>query len=268
MEIGMGDKIRQLRKNKHMTQEQLAERVGISFQAISKWENNIALPEIVMLPKLAKIFGVSIDEFFSYSQEQMHQDIQRYVDEAYLMRETDPERGRRILEEGLRLYPDNDILLCNLLYCLNYSKDPDETIKAASKLIDKTELMDLRYDALRFLAYAYKAKGDEKSAMAALDQIPEIYFSKLSEMAFVLSGKEKLEAATKQKWVSVETLIQMMWKIAECHEENGELEQAAAETACALELLRVINNPYLHNYEGFLTKKLHQLQEMKHEESV
>lgn len=258
MEFGIGDKIRQLRRNKRMTQEQLAERVGISFQAISKWENNIALPDITMLPKLAMVFGVSIDEFFSYSQEQMHQDIQRYVDAAYQYRETEPERGRQILEEGLKLYPDNDILLCNLLYCLNYNKDPNETITVASKLIDKTELMGLRYDALRFLAYAYKTKGDEKSAMAALDQIPEIYFSKLSEMAFVLSGKEKLEAATKQKWVSIETLIQMMWKIAECYEADGNLEQAAAETECALSILHVIDNPYLQNYEEFLSHKLGQ----------
>lgn len=261
MEIGIGDKIRQLRKKNRMTQEQLADMVGISFQAISKWENNIALPDITMLPKLARIFGISIDEFFSYHQEEIQKNIQSYVDAAYRVRETDPEQGKQILEEGLREYPENDILLCNLLYCLNYQENPDETILVAGKVIDKTELADLRYDALRFLAYAYKAKGDEKSAMAALDRIPELPFSKLSEMAFVLSGKPRYEAASKQKWVAFETLLQMMSKLSESYEEEGNCEAAIEELKCALGFLHVVRDPYFDNYEQFFRNQLERLKE-------
>lgn len=69
-------------------------------------------------------------------------------------------------------------MLSNLLYVLNYFEDPDETIAVAGKLIDKTAESEIKYDALRFLAYAYKAKGDLKSTAAAINQIPEIYFTK------------------------------------------------------------------------------------------
>ena len=72
----------------------------------------------------------------------------------------------------------------------------------------------MKYDALRFLAYAYKAKGDLESAEAAIEQIPEIYFTKLTEKAYLLSGKAKFEAAEKQKWISFENLLQMMWKLS------------------------------------------------------
>lgn len=66
MENGyLGNKIHELRKSKGMTQDQLAEKLGISFQAVSKWENGIAYPDITMLPELSKIFDVKIDVFFN-----------------------------------------------------------------------------------------------------------------------------------------------------------------------------------------------------------
>ena len=62
MEIG--SKIKQLRYKCGLTQEQLASRLGISAQSVSKWENAVAMPDITLLPMLAEVFGVSIDELF------------------------------------------------------------------------------------------------------------------------------------------------------------------------------------------------------------
>ena len=263
MELQIGNRIRELRKASGMTQEQLAELIGISFQAVSKWENNIALPDISLVPTLARIFGVTTDEIFAYNLTETHEEIERYVDEAAKLRESDPAEGRRILEEGLRKYPDNDILLNNLLYVLDYSKNPDETIRTASRLIDKTTESDIRYDALRFLAYAYRAKGDTDSAVKALEQIPEIYFSKLSEMAFTLSGKAKFAAAEKQKWLSFETLLQMMQKIAECYKDEGNSADAAAEIERALALIAAMDGEEkirnFSNYADYFEKELRRI---------
>ena len=237
MDILIGKRIKDLRKERHMTQEKLAELIGISFQAVSKWENNIALPDITLVPKLAQIFGVSIDELFSYNQKEIRAEIERYVIDARKYIENDHEKGRAILEEALKKYPENDILLDNLLYFLNYSTDPDETIRIANKLIERTTDNSIRYDALRFLAYAYHAKGDTDSAVAALDQLPQIYFTKFSETAFVLSGRPMYEAAEQQKWISFEILLQMMSKIAEFYESEGEAEKAVAELEKAVMLI-------------------------------
>lgn len=183
--------------------------------------------------------------------------------ESYKLRETNPEEGRRILEEGLKKYPENDILLNNLLYVIDYNKKPDETIALASKLIDKTNNSEVKYDALRFLAYAYNAKGDTESAVAALEQVPEIYFTKLSEMAFVLDGKPKYEAAEKQKWISFETLIQMMWKIAEYYLNEAEKEKAIEETERALKLIAAMNGEEkicrFDNYVVFFNNKIEEM---------
>lgn len=62
----IGKNIKRLRQNKGVTQEQLAEAVHLSAQAVSKWENDTALPDITVLPLLADYFGVTIDEIMDY----------------------------------------------------------------------------------------------------------------------------------------------------------------------------------------------------------
>ena len=65
METTLGKKIAQLRRGKAITQDDLAAQLGVSSQAVSKWENDLSCPDIMLLPYLAEIFQVSIDELFS-----------------------------------------------------------------------------------------------------------------------------------------------------------------------------------------------------------
>lgn len=61
-ESTLGKRISYHRKHLSLTQEQLAERVGVSAQAVSKWENDLSCPDINLLPQLADIFGITVDE--------------------------------------------------------------------------------------------------------------------------------------------------------------------------------------------------------------
>ncbi len=61
----LADNITFYRKKKGLTQEALAKKIGISFQAVSKWENEQSCPDILMLPLLAEIFEIPIGAFFS-----------------------------------------------------------------------------------------------------------------------------------------------------------------------------------------------------------
>ena len=67
MEIGK--KIKELRKSRGITQKQLAEQLSVSVQAVSKWENKIALPDITLVPALAKFFGVNTDYLLDCNEE-------------------------------------------------------------------------------------------------------------------------------------------------------------------------------------------------------
>ncbi len=57
----LGQKIGSLRREKEWTQEELAEKLGVSAQAVSKWENDVSCPDIMLLPEISKLFGVTVD---------------------------------------------------------------------------------------------------------------------------------------------------------------------------------------------------------------
>ena len=69
MEMTIGKRIAALRREKNLKQDDLAQMLEVSPQAVSKWENDQTCPDISLLPNLAKILGVSIDELLSGKQE-------------------------------------------------------------------------------------------------------------------------------------------------------------------------------------------------------
>lgn len=62
----LGNKIRTLRRNKNITQEELAQQLSVTSQAVSKWERSLASPDISILPVIARYFGITMDELFNY----------------------------------------------------------------------------------------------------------------------------------------------------------------------------------------------------------
>lgn len=229
----IGEQIRALRKSRSMTQEQLAALLGLAPQSVSKWENQLTAPDITLLPVLAGVFGVSIDELFGYNQRETERAVMAICEESWKYRETDRLKSREVLQEGLKRFPGNAVLLNNYLYTLDFETENDEIIRAATSLVEAVEGEprndDVRYDALRFLAGAYGRKGEVDFARATIERIPECYFTKLSVAAETLSGEEKREAASAQKWICVEMLVDMMRELSIYYAAEGQQEKARAE---------------------------------------
>jgi transcriptional regulator with XRE-family HTH domain len=61
----LGGKIAELRRNIGLTQDEMSEELGVTPQAVSKWENDISCPDIMLLPKLARLLGTTVDELLS-----------------------------------------------------------------------------------------------------------------------------------------------------------------------------------------------------------
>ena len=106
MDLNLGSVIKQLRAEQSVTQDELAEYLGISYQAVSKWETGTSLPDITLLPKLAAFFGVRIDELFSVD----HEDELERID-ALLQKESMTDQNysyaKRILDGILRENPED-----------------------------------------------------------------------------------------------------------------------------------------------------------------
>lgn len=81
MNIYLGENIKRLRREKDITQETLAEFLGVTFQSISKWEREESHPDITLLPAIAGFFNVSIDELMGVNKAQDEEEIKRLLQE-------------------------------------------------------------------------------------------------------------------------------------------------------------------------------------------
>ena len=73
MKLNLGENIRTCRRQMDLTQEQLAERLGVSFQSVSRWENGSTYPDMELLPVLAGVFGVTVDHLLGCTEEMKQQ---------------------------------------------------------------------------------------------------------------------------------------------------------------------------------------------------
>ena len=237
----LGTQIRALRRARSMTQEQLAERLRVSAQAVSKWENCLCAPDVSLLPGLASVFGVSMDELFGYDPSGTEEAVMGVCRESWKYRESDRAKSQDILRRGLARWPGNAILLNNYLYTLDEETENDDIISAASSLIESVESQprydDVRLDALRFLAGAYARKGETDFARATLERIPEIYFTKLSVAAQLMRGEDKYRAANAQKWVSLETLVEMLTELAAYYDGEDQQDKAREQREKAVQVI-------------------------------
>lgn len=76
--LKIGENIKELRKAQDVTQEKLADYLNISYQAVSKWENGLALPDITLLPQLANFFGVTADELLGVTKPEQSEELTQY----------------------------------------------------------------------------------------------------------------------------------------------------------------------------------------------
>lgn len=130
--MNLGNKIRELRRARNLTQEQLAASLNISPQAVSKWEMGASYPDMTMIPVIAGLFRVSLDELFDFDVE----DIDKKIEEIRLEKNkyfwSNFEKAEEILLDGLAKYPASVLLKTELfeLYAYNVDRGDDIVNKA------------------------------------------------------------------------------------------------------------------------------------------
>ncbi|MBQ4607579.1 MAG: helix-turn-helix domain-containing protein, partial [Clostridia bacterium] len=128
MKLQIGETIRQLRLRDGRTQEDLAEALGISPQAVSRWEKGGAYPDMEAVPAIANYFGVTIDMLFGYEGDR-DQKIDALTERIYAMnwenngRDVSMDACIQLARESLAEYPGNEKLmlaLASVLYNAGY----------------------------------------------------------------------------------------------------------------------------------------------------
>ena len=246
--IKLGEKIKTLRKQKNISQEIFANYLGVSFQAVSKWENGNTMPDVTMIPAIASFFGVSTDELFDFNLYEIEKKIDAIVEEHWKYRDEDKTKAEQILRNGLKKYPGNEVLLNCLIGIISELGKNDEAIAIGKALVESTKCDEIRLDAYRIMAEAYKAKGEYELAKEAIEHIPEIYFSNLYIKAYLLEGEEKLEAAVKEASLCFEHLIWMLEILGDIYLESGDTEKAKIQFTQAMNVLKAFENDFATKY--------------------
>lgn len=206
--MALAENIKALRKKKGMTQEELAENLHISAQAVSKWETGQSCPDVDMLPKLAIIFDTSLDNLFDFDHRKIEAEVDALVTESVPLRK-EPAKAEAFYREALRKYPGNEVLLNCLLMVIDEERT-DERIRIAEQLIEATKDDTIKYDALRLLAQTYHRLGQHAMAAHYLSQIPELYFLKTEIAAVILDGNEQQNAIAKTEKTCFGILLAML----------------------------------------------------------
>ena len=119
MKITIGEKIKEFRLQNGQKQDNLAAAVGVTAQAVSRWESGGSYPDLELIPSIANYFGVSIDELFGYQndRDKKVEKIIQKVDAFHIKGRSDDEwvdECLSILREGLAEFPRNERLMITL----------------------------------------------------------------------------------------------------------------------------------------------------------
>ena len=226
MTMKIGEKIRYLRKRGNLSQEMLAQVLGVTFQAVSKWETGAALPDLSLIPAIASFFQVSIDELFDFNTFENEKTIDEICREAARYRLDDPLRAEALLRDGLKRFPADEKMLTVLVYVLWAIPGRDKDLMDTCRLlISRATNEGVRCDVLRIMAEVCHRSGNESEIPGILDQIPEFYFTKTECIARLASGQESLDAARFQMNLSGKSLMEMLRIMAERYADLGDWEK-------------------------------------------
>ena len=201
MEMNIGTNIKRLRVAKGLTQEQLANLLGVSTAAVCKWEARNTYPDITLLFPLAGLFGVSVDDLMGYDEARAKAEIDSILAEYLTLgRNGDFAAREKLIKRARRKYPhDFRIMNAYMWHIAGGSADNDPAVLFQSKaeltqmcdcIIDGCIVDSLRASALNLKAKLLHAEGRTDEAMKLLETLPELPSSQFIEQLFAKETPE------------------------------------------------------------------------------
>ena len=192
MSIKIGKNIKTLRKNKDISQEVLAERLGVTFQAISRWEREEGYPDITLLPSIANFFQITVDELLGTSEETEEQEVEKIITKCcYYDTHYNGKDMQELIEESLKKYPGNFTLMSWYVYAFQ-RKNPIKAIETGNYILENCVEAEIRNWTNRNIVYAYKNSGNLEKAIEMAKKLPSYYDTSQDVLRACLTGKEKL----------------------------------------------------------------------------
>lgn len=210
MQLLIHEKLKQYRLKLGFTQEEIAVHLGVSCQAVSKWERNEGYPDITMLPALANYFGITVDELIGMEElaaKTQYNTINHTWEETHKKaKETQDDALHRqniaLMRNALKRYPNDALLLVQLSTSLErLGGTPEE--KAANlkesillqEQILRGEDSQVRSATLYNICFSYEKSGAHEKALAAAAKLPNLFKARENALVSLTDGAEKREIA-------------------------------------------------------------------------
>lgn len=178
--MDLGNNIKSLRTKKKMTQEELAELLGTTSKSVSRWEQSLTYSYISLLPFIANIIEVTVDELLgveSIKQDEYVNELKKQADQ-YAMN-NDYENELKLWEEAYKKLPNNDevkICLISVMNTINIItnevKYSIEIVKLAESILDKSTNNIIRINATQYLVDLYSQMDNIEIAERYCKQLP------------------------------------------------------------------------------------------------
>lgn len=216
MNLLIGENIKRMRRERDLTQEEIATHLGISFQSISKWERGDGYPDITMLPSLANYFGISIDELLGMSEiakNNQYCEINRIWDENN--KKGLHQENVALMRQSLKTFPNNSLLLVQLSTSLEKLDGTNEeklqhlreSIAVQEQILRYGEDSEVRGATLYNICFTYWKVGEYDKALEQARKLPNLYKARENALVYFLRGEEKHKVAK-------EALTPIAWVIA------------------------------------------------------
>jgi len=234
----IGEKIKNLRKKSNVTQEKFAEYLGITFQAVSRWESGICYPDLEMLPAIANYFNVTTDELLGVDISKNKEKIKNIGDLIHKkLREsfTDDDvidDAIKICRDAIAEFPNNYYLLSWLANCLGsksarnvFSDEEKEKCKREIISIREHILEDCTDDRYRLpsltqLIYAYNSIGNKEKALELAKNLPTSHETSDNVLWTILDGDEKLKKGVEDILILTYSIEQRIEILAGMESDN------------------------------------------------
>ena len=227
--MSIGSNIKRLRQEKDLTQEQLAEYLGITSRAVSQWECNRTAPDISQLPVLCHIFDVSSDTLLGIDIEKNNEEINRYMDKATKeLSRGNFEYCAAILREALRKFPKSYAIMIELAHAIicanvnNCMEDYNEVFALCNRVLGECTDSIRRYEALQTLARAYGRAGRQEEMRKLAEEMPNLHFSQQDFMRYRWKGDADFEKIQGYMDFLIGRTIEMLGITATQQHDNNE----------------------------------------------
>lgn len=218
MNLTFAENLKNLRLNKGVTQNDLAEFLGMSNQSVSKWERDEGYPDITLLPKIAAYYGVTVDDLLGCGRIAINEKIRHYREEsAALSHEYRIHEDLALWETAYAEFPNEPEVLDGLmgsLFSVWMSGTPDDCaygeriLALGRRLLDESHDSQIRDHAVQLLCYTYGQLGDRENAVRCAEQQTGYLATKDQLLAAVLDGEEKVRQAQE----NIESLAACMYQ--------------------------------------------------------